>query len=160
MMTGTKFVNLSSHHKLKTKQQNQVPIVDLRTPDLYKLSHLVDSANIPVEELNARLYELPMSSQPISLFGSSVELQNAKEYLSGKGYKIESELVTTDNVLSELNDKGLSEVGSQYNRIWQPAAIVDTFIQNFSKTCTNKKGLDLACGSGRDTVYMAMKVGL
>ncbi len=134
----------------------QIPVLDLRSLQQFNQSHIIDSASFPIEELSQRLHELPTRAQPIELFGSLVQLQNAVDFLSSKGYQVENCHEVSEEKLLQLKQSGMLAFGGVYQRLWQPAAIVKKFILGYSLDCKNKSGLDLACGSGRDSVYMSM----
>ena len=135
---------------------SQIPVLDLRSVCQFNQSHIINSANFPIEELSNRLHELPMRTQPVELFGSLAQLQNATEFLSAKGYQIANSQEASEENLLHLKQLGKLAFGRAYQRFWQPAAIVKRFAESYSKDCANKNGLDLACGSGRDSVYLSM----
>jgi len=149
-----------SETKTDMQKQNsvpepQIPIIDLRAVKLFKECHILHSANFPLNELAERLHELPTRTHPISLFGSQVELQAAEEFLTSKGYIVASAQIASDEKFLQLKEyKGLCS-GEHYQRLWKPAKIVSQFVDEFSSKCKNKSVLDIACGSGRDSVYMA-----
>lgn len=132
-------------------------MLDLRSVQAFNQSHIINSASFPIDELSDRLHELPMRTQPVELFGSLEQLQKATEFLSAKGYLIVNRQVASEEKLLQLKQSGKLAFGRSYQRLWQPAEIVKRFIQSYSADCENKSGLDLACGSGRDSVYMSMQ---
>ncbi len=134
----------------------EVPVLDLRSLERFRQAHLKNSSHFPVAELPERMHELPMRTCPISLFGSESELQQASEFFANKGYVIKQKLIATESKIASLNQLGLIVSGEHSHILWRPASIVKSFIQDYVGACDNKTGLDLACGSGRDSVYMAM----
>jgi tellurite methyltransferase len=142
---------------VKTIPSVKIPILDLRPAQLFYQSHIIGSASFPVSELFERLHELPIRAQAVELFGSVSELEIATQFLSSKGYRISQTQVADQQKLLELQQSNNLAFGKSYQRLWQPARIVKRFIENYSLHSENKTGLDLACGSGRDTVYMSMQ---
>lgn len=134
----------------------RIPILDLRPAKQFNQSHIINSASFPIDELSERLHELPIRTQPVELFGSLAQMQNATKFLSGKGYRVTNTQEATEEKLLQLKQVGRLAFDGSYHRLWQPAAIVERFVQTYSMDCENKKGLDLACGSGRDAVFMSM----
>lgn len=60
--------------------------IDLRTPEIFSNLHVVSSANIPLKELRARLYELPDPyGEPLGIVGGNKELTEASGVLKDKG---------------------------------------------------------------------------
>jgi len=135
----------------------QIPILDLRSVDLFKKSHLLYSSSFPVSQLPERLHELPIRTQPISLLGSSSELQTATEFLTSKGYTIANSQVASDEKFAQFEKFNRLGSGDSYQRLWKPAKIVSQFVDEYADKCKNKSALDIACGAGRDSVYMAMQ---
>jgi len=133
------------------------PILDIRPVALFQKAHILYSSNFPVAELPERLHELPVRTQPISLFGLPSELQTATEFLTSKGYSITNAQIASDEELQMLGRHNALGTGDSYQRLWEPAKIVSQFINEYADKCSNKNALDLACGAGRDSVYMAMK---
>jgi len=149
---------------------NQSPIVDLRSSEQYQRSHIVDSSNFPAEEIADRLHELPMRNRPIRLLGSEQQIACTRQFLQQKNYTISSEIVITEQKILQLKEKGLIESGRDSKRLWQPAKVIKQFAQlhknqhetrGVNSDCQkqtevpNMKALDLACGSGRDSVYLS-----
>jgi len=141
----------------KNTPRMPIPVLDLRSVLAFNQSHIINSASFPIEELSDRLHELPVRTRPIELFGSLEQLQKATAFLSGKGYLIVNRQVASEKKLLQLKQSEKLVSGGAYQRLWQPAAIVKRFIQSYAADCENKSGLDLACGSGRDSVYMSMQ---
>jgi len=156
MTLGISYVIRSFALKMEKATHSSIPIIDLRSSDLFNKSHISSSSNFPVAELPERLHELPACTQPISLFGSPLEIQTAMNFLVPKRYIISNRQIASDEELQQLEKLNRLSSGDTYQRLWNPAKIVSQFVDNFSDKCENKNGLDLACGSGRDSVYMAM----
>lgn len=131
------------------------PTVDIRSEKDYANLHLNGAANFPLQDLASRLHELPSNQTSINLFGNSQSLAVATEFLESKNYRIEN--VMTDSVanLEEIVALGIGQRGSQSNTLWQPASVVDWFVEHVDTKNKQVSGLDIGCGAGRDSLFMA-----
>ena len=61
--------------------------------------------------------------------------------------------------IMQFNQEALTETGNKYTRLWQPNEfLIDAVSQIKRPIATNPpRALDVACGSGRDAVYLAMQ---
>ena len=131
------------------------PLLDLRSEKSFEQSHIANSTNIPVQQLEQRIHELPEKTQQLNILGDNLALELANKILSAKGYNIViSQPLEDDRLLSSKNTPYVVQ-GAASKRLWKPAKVVELFVDQYAGLCVNKKGLDLACGSGRDSVYMA-----
>ena len=137
------------------KVLSQSLLIDLRLEELFKQSHIANSTNIPVAQLEGRIHELPDKTQRLNLFGSENDIERADKILSAKGYDISIRQILKGEQLCRSIDGPHIVKGDRSRRLWQPAKVIQQFINQYSDHCVNKNGLDLACGSGRDSVYMA-----
>ncbi|MFT6732085.1 MAG: tellurite methyltransferase [Polaribacter sp.] len=154
----------------------QSAIIDLRSNCKFTAQHFKHSCNIELSSLENRLHELPESSQIISIIGEDNELQIASDFLIKKGYEIlfrvEAKTEATSDVNSDTtsffkiyNEFDWFESGKTSYRLWKPSSVVSLFhdqyahliADNTSVVKNSLKGLDLACGAGRDSVFMAMQ---
>jgi SAM-dependent methyltransferase len=133
------------------------PVVDVRTAEQYATSHFKNSANFPMASLESRVHELPSNQIPISIFGRAEELVRAVQLLESKNYHVAEQLAATDEFLLELKSMSICEQGSRSARLWQPASVVEWFFNNVELNSNCSKGLDLACGAGRDSLYLARR---
>lgn len=137
--------------------QFEFPIIDLRSNESFIQLHLINSANIPAEEFQERTHELPVKSTPINLVGDSHQLDTVTELLISKGYSICSKVLITHQVLVESFSESKLASGTKSKRYWKPASVIEYFCENVVSYGDSKQGLDLACGAGRDSVYLAQK---
>lgn len=131
------------------------PVIDVRSNNEFTELHIVDSANFPACEIQNRLHELPIRSKALSLFGNSSQLVEARILLEQKSYQIAHQMHANTRCLAELKKSRWSDSGNYSRRLWQPSKVVDKFIKRFANQSPNNLGLDIACGSGRDSVFMA-----
>jgi SAM-dependent methyltransferase len=135
------------------------PIIDCRSEADFQLGHLQNSTSIPYQQLFERMHELPKRDQIIALCGDQTALDNAKLFLSEKGYQIVCSILFTPELCSQLENQGLIVTGSRSRQLWQPASFIREFSESLSNTfaITPGKGLDIGCGSGRDMVFLAQQ---
>lgn len=128
------------------------PSLDVRPENEFRAGHLPCSVNIPLAELTARVHELPERGSPIRL----VQLKNdscaeAQQILEGRGF---------DVVVIEAHPDELTEVGGNKARLWQPnpflVEALELILPRERQPKAERRALDVACGTGRDAVYLAM----
>lgn len=126
------------------------PLIDLRSYADFCQGHLYNACSIPIDTLADNMHQLPDTSQPIAICGSETDLQTATTFLSDKGYQVIEQVL--------WNDTMTQVVDCRSTRLWQPSPLVQQFINNYAPNIITqgKKGLDIACGAGRDSVYLAM----
>lgn len=134
-----------------------IALIDCRPLAEYQLGHTVGACSLPAQELFMRLHELPKRSQPLQLCGKFEDLRIARAFLLERGYKLLDDLVWTEHLVEHLQTTGQWEVGLQSKQWWQAAPLLRRFVQEFmpSYQIPAGRGLDLACGAGRDLIYLA-----
>ena len=100
------------------------------------------AVNIPLGELPSRMHELPEKGSALRVFhDSTAELARAIALLRGRGYSA---------VASSGGER--SETGASIDVLWRPSPLLVEFVP-----ATPGRGADLACGSGREAVYLARR---
>jgi len=99
---------------------------------------IIHSVNIPLEEMQARTYELPPRNETVYIAGREEVASAAKVVLEELGRKAE---IATD----------WSYGPGSAGRLWEP----NGFLKQMLPELQTGSALDLACGTGRDSVYMA-----
>lgn len=132
-------------------------LIDLRPERSFIECHVLNSTNIPLAELSHRIHELPPNSQSLNLLGYQEDLSDATYILASKGYRVDVTQATTDGELLAKKDGCYLVTGNASKRLWKPASVVKDFVEHYADLCDKKIGLDVACGSGRDSVYLANK---
>ncbi|OQX07895.1 MAG: methyltransferase type 11 [Thiothrix lacustris] len=132
--------------------------VDCRTVAAFCQGHHAHACSIPVDELPARMHELPKTSEPLIVYAGGEDLQKACEFLSSKGYQVAQAIEWTPLLAANLQAISQLEVGTQSQRLWQPAPLMARFVTEFMPAHQIQPGqsLDIGCGAGRDMVYLAM----
>lgn len=135
-----------------------IPLIDCRSADAYCQGHRRGATSLPAAEMPERMHELPKATQPLALCGDTVSLREASEFLARKGYQVVEQIEWTRQLLAELQAQGNLETGEHSRRLWQPAPLIERFVQDIAPVhgIMPGKGLDLACGAGRDMVYFAV----
>lgn len=128
------------------------PALDVRPENEFLAGHLPSSVNIPLAELTQRLHELPDKGATITLadFGGS-ESSEAQALLKQRGFVILP--ITTRR-------EELTESGRSAGRLWQPNLFLIEALEAIKRQPSLQnppaRALDVACGSGRDAVFLAM----
>lgn len=129
-------------------------LLDCRSQYDYIQGHLRGVANIPAEQLAKRLFQLPAVEHPLDLMGDKQSLEQAKEILQKKGYQIHSELLVDAQQLQHWQLQNALERGDTRYRLWQPSPIVKRWVE---LAIDARYGLDIGCGAGRDSVFLAQQ---
>jgi SAM-dependent methyltransferase len=117
-------------------------LLDPREAEEAKAQPIADAVNIPFSELAERLHELPPRDEEVGVVGPTALVQKVTAWLAVRGRRgvaVES--------FAPLRDADASEFG----RLWEPNA----FLSNVLPGLPPGRALDLACGTGRDAVFMA-----
>ncbi|EGC37214.1 hypothetical protein DICPUDRAFT_30626 [Dictyostelium purpureum] len=145
-------------------------LVDLRKRDEYENGHFINSTNIPLEDLDERMFELPPRLSNIGIVFSeedkSLEIKTIKELILFKltNYSIQF-LINQKEIegCSELKERQ-TEVGTSSKMLWKPCLYISENIETIEsklnqiysgKNVGKFKAIDIACGSGRDCLFLA-----
>ncbi|MFO0838925.1 MAG: methyltransferase domain-containing protein [Phycisphaerae bacterium] len=101
---------------------------------------LDDAVNIPFDELPSRTHELPPASQPIRVAAVDESAEFAQRWLTDHGRHAE--------ICPAFKFTGAPQ---QPGRLWSPCAFLESALPEIQ----GRAALDLACGVGRDAVYIA-----
>jgi SAM-dependent methyltransferase len=138
-------------------EKSCAPIIDLRSVEEYVIAHWKNASHFPVESIISRMYELPKRDQQLRLIGKSNQLTIAQNQLLEKGYQIAATIEWTYTLEKRLESLNLLEKGIKSTRLWSPAPIVRYFQNNIVNETNIGRALDIGCGAGRDSVYLATK---
>jgi SAM-dependent methyltransferase len=127
------------------------PILDVRAEASFAAGHAAGAVSIPLEQLARRTHELPPKGTLLNLFDDDPDRRRrATEGLVLRGYAVRE---------ANLSPADLWESGPSRGRLWQPSPfLVEALdrIQARPGAGTPGRALDVACGSGRDAVYLAL----
>ena len=122
----------------------QQPILDIRSEPEFIRWHFPHSVNIPLGQLARRMYELPEKGSALSIYDDDpVRALAAIELLTQRGY-----------VVSAADEQETYESGPSSERLWAPSPLVEEAAGLMGR---QGDAADLACGSGRDAVWLAMQ---
>ncbi len=123
--------------------------VDLRSRAAWQRGHLPGSASLPVRVAQQRLFMFPPRSRPVAFLASDREVaKRAAAWLQSKGWASVGYSART----AEEIPRRMMVSGGLPERIWEPTPLLaqyEPFLPVDGMAC------DLACGSGRDTVFLA-----
>ncbi len=137
------------------------PILDVRKLSHFQQAHINGSAHIESNELQERQYELSKPQQPIRLVCCKSTKQAAINFLAQKNYQINQLLEWNDNTIPLLKKMALLASGNASHYLWKPTDALPYFLsllnaKNIVFNNSQPKVLDVACGTGRDLVYLGL----
>lgn len=131
------------------------PFLDVRPESDFLRAHHPDAANIPLEELDARVHELARPYDPLTVFDTSeIRAEQAAADLKARGRE-EIRIVHGEEWLHT----GPVVSGPAVVRLWRPHDLLVEavrFAPRIAPGSAQPRALDLASGAGRDAVYLAM----
>jgi SAM-dependent methyltransferase len=131
-------------------------LLDVRSAAEFEEHHLCGAVNIPLEELAGRMHELPSRGEAVSIYDAdSVRARWAASRLRARGRAV----AAIRHGLEWLRE-GSVESGPSRGRLWRPHGLVVEAMAVARRTwggLERRRALDMACGSGRDAVFMAME---
>lgn len=136
---------------------NYAALIDCRPFSEYLAGHIQAACSLPAQELFARLHELPKRSQLLQLCGQATDLAVARPFLLERGYQLLEDRLWSDELAQDLAQNQQLELGSSSKQWWQAAPLLQHLVQTLMPRyqITAGQGLDLACGAGRDLIYLA-----
>ncbi len=143
-------------------------ILDLRERSAYQAGHLLGSTWLELERLPESLNALPAAPANLYLVGDKDQIEAASLLLDSKGYVVTGSLVVdSDEAMQKWEEQlpGKIETGKQSKTLWKPCSLLVEFfdlLENHQLSLPSPDGarpdvLDIACGGGRDAIFMAKK---
>lgn len=147
------------HSRLTTAITAQTALIDCRPASAFQQAHIKGATHIPATQLFMRMHELPKRTQALTLCGTAECLPQATSFLEERGYRIAHTLTWDETLLTALQAQNLLASGQQSPQLWQPAPLLKYFVETTMPTYGIQpgKGLDIACGAGRDMIYLAQQ---
>lgn len=134
--------------------QRDALFLDVRRESLFLAAHHPRAVNIPLEELADRIHELPPPYETLLLFDMDpLRAEQAAAILHDRDRLVE--VIAPDNV--RWNDEAMVS-GASTARLWRPHGLLHELIAAMQAEWGDVKGriaLDIACGAGRDAVFLA-----
>lgn len=134
-------------------------LLDPRPENEAGLRPIAGAVNIPFAELSARLHELPPKSEIIQVVGPPDLATTVVEWLTQHGRVarvVAGQAEATADTSPVRSEARANEVG----RLWEPSAFLEEVAGQLRLCAGESPGapgsaLDLACGSGRNAVFLA-----
>jgi tellurite methyltransferase len=143
--------------------ESNVAIIDLRSAEQFAHDRPQGAVHFSMQDLRERAYLLPPRSRPLIVIGNTSEdCRIAMQILQQADRPVQSFLESQWR--SHLpNETGIPS----QTALWEPAAIVQRAIAEYAalspaerapeRRSPGKRALDVACGTGRNTVYLAQQ---
>jgi rhodanese-related sulfurtransferase len=129
-------------------RRSDAAVIDVRDDEAFAAGHLAGAGHLPVAEFSSRRTELPPRDAPVLVVAASAEAaREAAQALEALGY---ARVDWLDGPLAQLAG-GLADRGPAA-RLWRPAP----FLVEVLPRLTPGPALDLACGAGREAVFLAL----
>lgn len=119
--------------------------------------------SLPWEQFRQRTHELPPRKTALAFFGSDLhEVREAGAHAEKQGYLLVWLLVETKETWAVVSRLGLLVQGCEKSRIlWQVspclAHVISAVEQALTNTVSPWRAVDIACGCGREAVWLAMR---
>jgi len=127
-------------------------ILDVRVHDAFARGHLPGSGHLPEAEWDARRSELPPREQPVLIVAEdAARSRAAAARLRELGY---GEVLALETALEDWT--GALE-RSAARSLWRASASLRFALERFSSLIPRGRAADLASGSGRDAVWLALQ---
>lgn len=137
-------------------EYREPPILDVRPAEAFDARHRAEAVNIPLEELPQRIHELPSPYVPVVIFDTDpARAEAARMELAGRERSI-----TAVHSGEDFLRVGPFEAGASNRRLWRPHALTVQAVEIARSSWGDVRGkrvLDVASGTGRDAVYLAMQ---
>lgn len=131
--------------------------LDLRPTSEFQQQHIRGTTSLPWERLAVSMHELPDKHRPLQLLGHQSQLRQASQFLADKGYQISRQIISSEDFWQWADVQSITETGCQTVPLWQANPLLVECIEQIESATIGRNALDLACGAGRDSVYLASR---
>ena len=131
--------------------------IDLRDAEDFVSRHIINTTSLPWGRLADAMHELPDKHQILQLLGTTAQIDQATEFLTLKGYRVTNQILATDEFWRWAETKQLLESGCHTIPLWRANPLLQRAISSIEQQTSGRKALDLACGAGRDSVFLARR---
>jgi len=144
--------------------ESGVGLLDLRGTNTYQQRHIKGSTSISIDQLPSRINDLPPRGHTLALLGDANALARAQELTSL--YTIQHKFCingdSEEGLWGAAQELGLLESGDISRMLWQPCPFLEEMIGIVESSLPREDGgiwkaIDIACGSGRDCVFLAKR---
>ena len=135
-------------------------VVDVRPEVDFIQGHCLSSVHIDgIAALSERQYELPEPQQAMTVIYNPEQEAVLRAWLMTKGYQQVTFQPWSLSFKQQLIEQKALKTGVSIAYAWRPSPVVQAFVDGVSlpDEPALRQGLDLACGAGRDLVYLAMQ---
>lgn len=129
--------------------------LDVRPASQFIEGHLAEAVNLPWPQLMQCQHLLPSSQQELRVLHAAGQ-QAALAWLQQRGYRLQSWCWQSD-WQAELQSLRRWHQGPGSGRLWAPNPLLAQWVDYLEQACTGRRALDLACGAGRDSMFLAMR---
>jgi rhodanese-related sulfurtransferase len=131
------------------------PIIDVRPAAAFIAGHLPGAASVPLEEIAARVHELPPRAGPLLVYDADpTRAAAAAAALTARGFAA----IEVASGAPPLEDGTSLETGPSRARLWRPAPFVAECVPTLlAGGAAGGLVLDLGMGTGRNAVYLALQ---
>lgn len=139
-------------------------VLDVRPAADFERLHRTGAANIPLEELARRIHELPPRGVPVTIYD---EHPTRARWAASRLRARERSVAGIVHGATWL-ENGPIQSGPSSVRLWRPHELLETAVgsafeawgegqqSSFAHLLERPTALDIACGTGRDAVYLAL----
>lgn len=167
-------------HNLVLRRPGAIPLLDTRPQAEYDAVHLIGSSHIAAQQLSERASELPPKGASMCVIADAADVVAVEAVLMRLGYGHNELVVSNDALWSAARAMpDFIERGAASVRMWRPSAFLASWIDVVERRVVNnavvaaaaaasspaassdaaapsvRTALDLACGSGRDAIYLS-----
>jgi SAM-dependent methyltransferase len=135
-------------------------VIDIRPEAEFLQGHQQGSVYFDgVAALSERQYELPEPQQVMTIVHGSEQIADLLAWIQTKGYQHMQLQLWSEAFKEHLIRQQALATGMSDGYAWRPSKVVEYFSNNVAlpDDVRLRQGLDIGCGSGRDTVYLAMQ---
>ena len=128
---------------------SKLSLLDVRSEADFLIAHPAGAVGIPLEQLAARVHELPARGKSLAITDSDPHrMSRAGKFLRERGHVVTEVAWQTDVA---------TESGPSRARLWEPSAFLVEALQAIRRIDPSHSGqaIDVACGTGRDAVFLA-----
>ena len=129
-------------------------ILDVRPEAAFETCHRLGAVNIPLESLTIRIHELPPRERRLTIFDTCrTRASWARSRLRTRG-RSKIDVVYGESWLAA----GPTAGGPSHDRLWEPHGLLIEGVEAARRlwgVVEGRMALDIACGSGRDAVFLA-----
>lgn len=149
-------------------------VLDVRPAVAFEQLHRAGSTNIPLEELTRRVHELPPRNIPVTIYDENP----TRARWAASRLRVRERTVAAVVHGEEWLTQGPTQSGKSLVRLWRPHALLEEAViiarqlwgpqsaalpgpqsaasPGKRSDASPPKALDIACGTGRDSVFLAL----